>query len=178
MTKELRELLQVVTEGNNDLWEETIDASKKILEGGYEGHKEDVEALEGIKTGFELEKVLSQGKWYWQEKPPEKEDEMNNKWELVLYSTYDGSREGLGDIKLRIFIEKTPLDVSDDIEKIKKLDLCHMTHSYYGWEELMDTLKKIHTTNKIFFFEDGQFKEFEEGFDEGDLEYEAGITTF
>ena len=45
MTKELRELLQVVTEGNNDLWEETIDASKKILEGGYEGHKEDVEAL-------------------------------------------------------------------------------------------------------------------------------------
>ena len=66
MTKELRELLQVVTEGNNDLWEETIDASKKILEGGYEGHKEDVEALEGIETGFELEKVLSQGKWYWQ----------------------------------------------------------------------------------------------------------------
>jgi hypothetical protein len=108
----------------------------------------------------------------------EKKDEMNNKWELVLYSTYDGSREGLGDIKLRIFIEKTPLDVSDDIEKIKKLDLCHMTHSYYSWEELMYLLRKIHTTNKIFFFEDGQFKEFEEGFDEGDLEYEAGITTF
>lgn len=123
-----------------------------------------------------------QRKYGWQSagKLPKREDEMNNKWELVLYSTYDGSREGLGDIKLRIFIEKTPFDVSDDIEKIKKLDLCHMTHSYHGWEELMDTLKKIHTTNKIFFFEDGQFKEFEEGFDEGDLEYEAGeqITTF
>ena len=66
MTKELRELLQVVVEGNNDLWQETIDAAKKILEGGYEGHKEDVEALEGIETGFELERVLSQGKWYWQ----------------------------------------------------------------------------------------------------------------
>lgn len=104
---------------------------------------------------------------------------MNNKWELVLYSTYEGSREGLGDLKLRIFIEKTPIDVSADIEKIKKLNLYHMTHSY-GWEELMNILKKIHKTNKIFFFEDGQFKEFEEGFDEGWLEYEAGeqITTF
>ena len=103
----------------------------------------------------------------------------NNKWELVLHSTYDGSREGLGDIKLRIFIEKTPIDVSDvsdvsdDIEKIKKLDLCHMTHSYYGWEELMYLLRKIHKTNKIFFFEDGQFKEFEEGFDESDLEFKT-----
>ena len=66
MTKELRELLQVVAEGNNDLWNETIEAAKKILAGGYEGHKEDVEALEGIETGFELEKVLSRGKWYWQ----------------------------------------------------------------------------------------------------------------
>ena len=66
MTKQLKELLETVVTGNNDLWEETIDASKKILEGGYEGHKEDVEALEGIETGFELEKVLSQGKWYWQ----------------------------------------------------------------------------------------------------------------
>ena len=66
MTKQLKELLETVVTGNNDLWEETIDASKKILEGGYEGHKEDVEALEGIETGFELEKVLSQGKWYLQ----------------------------------------------------------------------------------------------------------------
>ena len=66
MTKELRELLQVVVEGNNDLWQETIDAAKKILEGGYEGHQEDVEALEGVETGFGLEEVLSQGKWYWQ----------------------------------------------------------------------------------------------------------------
>jgi len=68
MTKELRELLQqvVAAEGNNDLWQETIDAAKKILAGGYEGHQEDVEALEGIETGFELERLLSQGKWYWQ----------------------------------------------------------------------------------------------------------------
>ncbi len=66
MTKELRELLQVVAEGNNDLWPQTIEAAKKLLAGNYEGHKEDVEALEGIETGFELEKVLSQGKWYWQ----------------------------------------------------------------------------------------------------------------
>ena len=67
MTKELRNLLKTVVTGNNDLWQETIEASKKILAGGYEGHKEDVEALEGIETGFELEKVLSQGKWYWQD---------------------------------------------------------------------------------------------------------------
>ena len=66
MTKELRELLQVVAEGNNDLWNETIEAAEKILEGGYEGHDADIEALEGVETGFELEKVLSQGKWYWQ----------------------------------------------------------------------------------------------------------------
>ena len=66
MNKELRELLQVVAEGNNDLWNETIEASKKILAGGYEGHQEDVEALEGVETGFELERLLSQGKWYWQ----------------------------------------------------------------------------------------------------------------
>lgn len=66
MTKELRELLQVVTEGNNDLMQETIDAAKKILAGGYEGHEEDVEGVEGTETGFELERLLSQGKWYWQ----------------------------------------------------------------------------------------------------------------
>lgn len=68
MTKKLRELLKtVVAEGNNDLWQKTIDAAEKILEGGYEGHKEDVEALEGVGTGFELEKMLSQGKWYWED---------------------------------------------------------------------------------------------------------------
>ena len=66
MTKELRELLQVVAEGNNDLWNETIEAAKKILAGGYEGHDADIEALEGVETGFELERLLSQGKWYWQ----------------------------------------------------------------------------------------------------------------
>lgn len=66
MKKELRELLQVVTEGNNDLMQETIDAAKKILAGGYEGHEDDVECIEGVETGFELERLLSQGKWYWQ----------------------------------------------------------------------------------------------------------------
>ena len=66
MTKKLRKLLETVVTGNHDLFQQTIDAAKKILAGGYEGHKEDVEALEGIETGFELERLLSQGKWYWQ----------------------------------------------------------------------------------------------------------------
>ncbi len=66
MTEKLRKLLETIITGNNDLMKETIDAAKKILAGGYEGHQEDVEALEGIETGFELERVLSQGKWYWQ----------------------------------------------------------------------------------------------------------------
>ena len=68
MTKELRELLQVGTEGNNDLWKETIEAAQKLLKGGYYGHDADIENLEEreVKTGFDLEKVLSQGKWYWQ----------------------------------------------------------------------------------------------------------------
>ena len=34
MNKELRELLQVVAEGNNDLWNETIEAAKRDLEDG------------------------------------------------------------------------------------------------------------------------------------------------
>ena len=67
MTKELRELLKTVSEGNNDLFQETIEAAKIILAGDYEGHQEDVLYLEGIKTGFELEKLLSQGDWYWQD---------------------------------------------------------------------------------------------------------------
>lgn len=67
MTKELRELLKTVSEGKNDLWQETIEAAKIILSGGYEGHKEDLEYLEDVKTGFELEKLLSQGDWYWQD---------------------------------------------------------------------------------------------------------------
>jgi len=67
MTKELKKLLETVVMGNNDLMSETIEASKKILAGGYEGHQEDVEALEGIETGFELERLLSQGKWYFME---------------------------------------------------------------------------------------------------------------
>jgi hypothetical protein len=67
MTNELRNLLKTVSEGNNDLFQETIDAAKIILAGGYEGHEEDIEYLEGVRTGFELEKVLSQGNWYWQD---------------------------------------------------------------------------------------------------------------
>ncbi len=74
MTKELRELLETVVKGNNDLWQETIDAAKKILVGGYEGHEEDVEAVEGTETGFELERLLSQGKWYFQETDNWKEE--------------------------------------------------------------------------------------------------------
>lgn len=67
MTNELKNLLETIVMGNNDLWEETIAAAKKILDGGYKGHQEDVLYLEGTKTGFELEKTLSNGKWYWQE---------------------------------------------------------------------------------------------------------------
>ena len=66
MKKELMELLKTVSEGKNDLLQETIIASKIILAGNYEGHQEDLEYLEDVKTGFELEKVLSQGNWYWQ----------------------------------------------------------------------------------------------------------------
>lgn len=67
MTKELMNLLEVVSQGNNDLFQETIEAAKIILAGNYEGHEEDIEYLKGVRTGFELEKVLSQGKWYWQD---------------------------------------------------------------------------------------------------------------
>ena len=67
MTKELRELLKTVSEGSNDLLQETIEAAEIILAGNYEGHQEDLEYLEDVKTGFELEKVLSQGDWYWQD---------------------------------------------------------------------------------------------------------------
>lgn len=66
MTNELRSLLKTVSEGNNDLMQETIEAAKIILAGNYEGHEEDIEYLEGVRTGFELEKILSQGNWYWQ----------------------------------------------------------------------------------------------------------------
>ena len=68
MNNELRELLQVVAEGNNDLWNETIEAAQKLLKGGYYGHDAVIENLEerGVKTGFELEKAISQGNWYFQ----------------------------------------------------------------------------------------------------------------
>ena len=67
MTNELKNLLKTVSEGNNDLLQETIEAAKIILAGNYEGHEEDLEYLEDVKTGFELEKLLSQGDWYWQD---------------------------------------------------------------------------------------------------------------
>ena len=67
MTRELKNLLEVVVSEENDLMQETIDAAKIILAGGYKGHDEDIEYLEDVKTGFELEKVLSQGNWYWQD---------------------------------------------------------------------------------------------------------------
>jgi hypothetical protein len=67
MTRELKNLLEVVVSEENDLMQETIDAAKIILAGGYKGHDEDIEYLEDVRTGFELEKVLSQGKWYWQD---------------------------------------------------------------------------------------------------------------
>lgn len=69
MKANLRTLLETIVDmnDNNDLMSETTVAAKVILEGGYEGHSEDVEALEDmhIETGFDLEKALSTGDWYW-----------------------------------------------------------------------------------------------------------------
>lgn len=86
MNNQLRELLEKVVEmdGNNNLWPETTAAAKKLLEGGYEGHSEDIEALDdrNITTGFELEDVLSQGSWYFQDfynRDDEVEDETETK---------------------------------------------------------------------------------------------------
>ena len=97
MTKELRELLKTVSEGSNDLLQETIEAAKIILAGGYEGHEEDIEYLEGIKTGFELEKVLSQGNWYWQ-------DELRMK-KLLEEASIRIDKE----IEENLFIEDSPI---------------------------------------------------------------------
>lgn len=70
MNANLKSLLEKIVEmdGNNDLMEETTIAASLLLEGKYEGHNEDVEALEdkNIITGFDLEAVLSQGEWYFQ----------------------------------------------------------------------------------------------------------------
>lgn len=70
MKNQLKELFEKIVEmdGNNDLMEETTAAAKKLLEGGYDGHNEDVQCLEdrNIITGFDLEAVLSQGEWYFQ----------------------------------------------------------------------------------------------------------------
>ena len=97
MTKELRELLKTVSEGNNDLFQETIDAAEIILAGNYEGHQEDLEYLEDVKTGFELEKVLSQGNWYWQ-------DELRMK-KLLEEASIRIDKE----IKENLFIEDSPI---------------------------------------------------------------------
>lgn len=71
MNANLKGLLESIVEmdGKNDLWKETTVAAKVILEGGYEGHSEDIEALEdmNITTGFDLEKALSTGDWYWKD---------------------------------------------------------------------------------------------------------------
>lgn len=70
MNTNLRTLLETIVKmnGNNDLMTETTSAAKVMLEGGYEGHSEDIEALEDmhIETGFDLEAALSQGEWYFQ----------------------------------------------------------------------------------------------------------------
>jgi hypothetical protein len=70
MNANLKSLLEKIVEmdGNNDLMEETTVAAKLLLEGGYDGHDEDIECLEDrdITTGFELEAVISQGSWYFQ----------------------------------------------------------------------------------------------------------------
>ena len=97
MIKELRELLKTVSEGNNDLFQETIEAAKIILAGGYEGHKEDLEYLEDVKTGFELEKVLSQGSWYWQN-------------ELRMKKLLEKSEASIDkEIEENLFIEDSPI---------------------------------------------------------------------
>jgi hypothetical protein len=97
MTKELKELLKTVSEGNNDLLQETIDASKIILDGGYEGHDEDILYLEDVKTGFELEKLLSQGDWYWQD-------------ELRIRKLLKKAEECIEkEIKENLFIEDSPI---------------------------------------------------------------------
>lgn len=71
MNAKLRTLLETIVKmnDNNDLMAETTTAAKVILEGGYEGHSEDIEALEdmNIETGFDLEKALSTGDWYWKD---------------------------------------------------------------------------------------------------------------
>lgn len=97
MTRELKNLLEVVVSEGNDLMQETIDAAKIILAGNYEGYEEDIEYLEGVKTGFELEKVLSQGSWYWQN-------------ELRMKKLLKRAEECIEkEIKENLFIEDSPI---------------------------------------------------------------------
>lgn len=74
MNKELRTILEDATGNSNDLWRETNVAAAILLDGNYEGHKEDIEYLEDVKDCIELEKVLSQGEWYFQETKEWKEN--------------------------------------------------------------------------------------------------------
>lgn len=71
MNAKLNSLLKQIelTGTNNDLMQETIEAVTLLLDGGYFGHQEDIEALEdmNITTGFDLEKALSTGDWYWKD---------------------------------------------------------------------------------------------------------------
>lgn len=97
MTRELKNLLEVVVSEGNDLMQETIDVAKIILAGGYKGHKEDLEYLEDVKTGFELEKVLSQGSWYWED-------------ELRMRKLLKKAEECIEkEIKENLFIEDSPI---------------------------------------------------------------------
>lgn len=70
MNANLKGLLESIVEmdGKNDLWKETTVAAKLLLDGNYEGHNEDIESLEDrrIETGFDLENVLGQGSWHFQ----------------------------------------------------------------------------------------------------------------
>ncbi|HUM45008.1 MAG TPA: hypothetical protein PKI14_18835 [Fervidobacterium sp.] len=61
------ELLQTIANGNTDLWRETEVACEILLEGGYEGHQEDMEYIRDVSSGNELEQLLSRGEWHFQQ---------------------------------------------------------------------------------------------------------------
>ena len=65
MNKKLREIL-VAASGGGDLWKETEIAASILLAGGYPGHDLDIENIEDVRDCIELERLLSQGSWYFQ----------------------------------------------------------------------------------------------------------------
>ncbi|WP_265445136.1 helix-turn-helix domain-containing protein [Acetivibrio straminisolvens] len=67
MNENLKKILETAASGKGDLWRETEVAAKILLRGGYEGHEEDLSYIEDVQDCLELEKVLSQGQWYFQE---------------------------------------------------------------------------------------------------------------